>query len=296
MLPYAVLALGAVLGFVGSRQVRTRRPRRSTAVGSAARTASANLGRRKGLSAPELQRACFSEMVRHVRVGRDGRTTVPSRYRLRLHPDDLRVVDDARGWFVDGLADALRQAAAGDGWALDRRVEIDLDADPSRRPGAPQALAVDPAAGRRADPTPPPPAPRTTGGAAARRGGLALVTPNGDRHPLAGREVTVGRASERTVTIEDKRISRHHATLRATGDGWSVRDEGSANGTTVNGRSVPSDRPAPVEAGDVLALGPVELRVERAAPTPEPGTRALDDRDRTRIAGQVLPPPRRGDR
>ena len=41
----------------------------------------------------------------------------------------------------------------------------------------------------------------------------------------------------------------------------------------------------------MIEVGPVELRV-RPGPTPtgEPGTRALDDRDRTRISGQVLPP------
>ncbi|MCU1497726.1 MAG: hypothetical protein JWM47_1679, partial [Acidimicrobiales bacterium] len=104
-----VVVVCAVVGFVGSRLAR--RPQQAAQAASVVRSVGGSLGTRKGLSAPELQRACFSEMVRHVRVSRQGRTSAPSSYVLHLHPGDLAVVDESRRWFSQGLADALRQAA-----------------------------------------------------------------------------------------------------------------------------------------------------------------------------------------
>ena len=321
-MPHLVLlAVGLVGGFVGSRLVRrrpgrperaapgtaiavaggtpapgpspaaapapsgpARHPERAAQVASVARATAAAVGRRKGLSGPELQRACFSEMVRHVRVTRSGRTHAPARYLLRLHPDDLATVDEGRRWFADGLADALAQAARDHGWVLDGGVTIDFEADPGRHPGAPAAMAVPPDQPAGTRPTAPPPAP-------GRR--LAVVRGDtGEQIPLAGGPLTVGRSRDRDVTIDDSRVSRAHARLEERpGGAWVVIDEGSANGTRLRGEELPAHEARPIRPGDVIGVGPVELRVTTAAAGPggEPGTRALDDSDRTRISGQVLP-------
>ncbi|MGI8755080.1 MAG: hypothetical protein ACR2MB_04310, partial [Acidimicrobiales bacterium] len=71
MLAALLILVGAVVGFVGSR--RLRRPDQVARVASVGRAVSGGVGRRRTLTAPALQRACFSEMVRHVRVRRDGR-------------------------------------------------------------------------------------------------------------------------------------------------------------------------------------------------------------------------------
>lgn len=55
--------------------------------------------------------------------------------------------------------------------------------------------------------------------------------------PMAG-AITVGRAPECTLTLEDAGLSRLHARLLPTDDGVRVEDLGSTNGTTVNGRRV----------------------------------------------------------
>lgn len=291
MLPFAALALGALVGFVGSR--RLRRPERAAQAASVARSVGGNLGRRKGLSAPELQRACFSEMVRHVRVDPEGRSTAPARYVLRLHPDDLATVDDARRWFSEGLADALRQAASEHGWRIDGRVELSYEADPTRRPGVPGALAVAPDAPKRAKPTDAPPlAPSPASGAGAR----SLVVrraDTGERTALTGGAISIGRAPERGIVIDDTRVSRDHAVLTPGRSGWTIADRGSANGTLVNGRPLTPGSTHRLTVGDAIGIGPVELTVEQEAPVPPAGTRALDDQTRTRISGEVLPPPRR---
>ena len=277
------LVAGYLIGFAGSRALR--RPQRSAQVASAARTVSGSVGGRRGLTLPELQRACFSEMMRHVRVGRDGRSQAPCRYQLRMHPEDVAQVDEARGWFTDGLEEALRAAAAEEGWTIAGRVDIAIEADPARRRGVPTALAVAPGGAERAAPAAAPGPARPTGGTGLR----VRRTDTGEVTALAGEEVLVGRADEADVRIDDKRVSRRHAALRRRGSGWTVTDLGSANGTTHAGRLLAANAPRPVAAGDRIGIGPFELELLGGEATP-PGSRALDDRDRTRISGEVLPP------
>jgi hypothetical protein len=271
LLPLAAVAVGALLGFVGSRKLR--RPQHVAQAASVARTVS-SVGRRKTLTAPELQRACFSEMVRHVRVDRQGRTRAPAKYVLHVAPVDLEVIDETRAWFVDGLREALQTAAADNGWALTGPIDIRFEADASRRPGVPSAVFPDAAPSSRS---------------------LALVrTDTAERFALGSSTVTIGRASGSTIVVDDTRVSRSHATVERGRSGWTVTDAGSSNGTTLNGRALAPRTARTLSAGDVIGVGPVELRVEADAGGGRPeGTRALDDSDRTRISGEVLPPPRR---
>ena len=289
MLPALLVVVGAVIGFVGSR--RLRRPEQRARAASVARTVGGTVGRRRTLTAPELQRACFSEMVRHVRVTRDGHSHAPGRYVLCLHPDDLAVVDDTRHWFTGGLTDALREAAQTNGWALDDAIDITYEADPSRRPGVPNALAVSPGAGRGSAPSGPPP---VAGGATSRtspaRPGALVRADNRKTVSLGDQAITIGRSRDRTIVVDDDRVSRAHAHLECSGQTWSVMDDGSSNGTRVNGDDI-GHEPRRLRVGDVIGVGPLDLQVQgRPADGPEPGTRALDDSDRTRIASTVLPP------
>ncbi|MBN1121837.1 MAG: GAF domain-containing protein [Anaerolineae bacterium] len=60
---------------------------------------------------------------------------------------------------------------------------------------------------------------------------------------------------------EQKGVSRQHAILRASGTELSVVDLGSTNGTTVNGELIKPDLPHPLEDGDRLSLGGLDLLV-----------------------------------
>lgn len=254
MISALALAAGLLVGFVGSRALRRR-----GGVGGG------------GRSAPELQRACFDAAVRHVRRDSQGRATLPTSFRFALHPDDLATVDDARGWFTDELASALADAAEANRWQLAGPVQIDLVADPSRRRGAPSALAIAPAttsAPATSRGRPPAPAPARQATPRPRRVDLELVrVDTGERWALDAAEIRVGRTAACDLTIDDKRVSRHHATLRRGSSGWTVTDEGSANGTSVNGRRLAPGDAAALAAGDTVALGPIglELRPARGA-------------------------------
>ncbi len=46
--------------------------------------------------------------------------------------------------------------------------------------------------------------------------------------------MSVGRAPEADIFLDDVTVSRHHAEFRHGAGGWSVRDVGSLNGTYVN--------------------------------------------------------------
>ena len=280
MLPLAAVAVGALIGFVVSRKLR--RPQHVAQAASVARSVSGSVGRRKGLTAPDLQRACFSEMVRHVRVGRDGRTIAPARYLLQLNTVDMELVDETKTWFVDGLRDALTQAAADNGWTVDGTIDIRFEVDAARRAGVPNALAIEPEGAKK---------PSRAAGPAA----LALVRADTDeRWSLGSAPVTIGRASDRTIVVDDTRVSRSHARVAPARSGWAITDAGSSNGTSHNGRLLTPNVAQPLRAGDRIGVGPVELVVETDVDTgTTTGARALDDRERTRISGEVLPPPRR---
>jgi hypothetical protein len=96
------------------------------------------------------------------------------------------------------------------------------------------------------------------------------------RFRLAGGEVRIGRHSatsgidpeiDLSVPPADPGVSRLHAVLLKAPDGtWSVVDPGSANGTTVNGREIPTGQAVPLRDGDRIHLGAwTELRVVREA-------------------------------
>ena len=70
---------------------------------------------------------------------------------------------------------------------------------------------------------------------------------------VVGERFVVGRDEGCDLVLEDERVSRRHAYLRAHPDGRAeLHDLGSANGTFVNGRRV---RELRLRDGDEIALG-----------------------------------------
>ena len=86
----------------------------------------------------------------------------------------------------------------------------------------------------------------------------------GERVTLGAHPVTIGREAHNTVTIDDQRVSRSHARVEPAGAGWAVVDVGSANGTRVNSQRLEPGRSQTLAAGDVIGVGPFDLRVEVA--------------------------------
>ncbi|MGZ6125323.1 MAG: FHA domain-containing protein, partial [Myxococcales bacterium] len=68
---------------------------------------------------------------------------------------------------------------------------------------------------------------------------------------------TVGRGAGNGVAIADPSVSRRHARVEKRGPRWLVCDQGSGNGTRVNGRRVDRQQ---LRHGDEIALGDTRLR------------------------------------
>ena len=71
----------------------------------------------------------------------------------------------------------------------------------------------------------------------------------------------VGRGAENAIRLDaDTTVSSRHAVLDTRADGLWVEDEGSTNGTFVNGARVTSARL--LQPGDVIRIGHTDLLVE----------------------------------
>ncbi len=70
---------------------------------------------------------------------------------------------------------------------------------------------------------------------------------------LDGDHLIMGRSTDCHITIEDMNVSRRHAELLLTSQGYQIQDLGSKNGTFVNGKLVNSF--SPLSPGDEVMLG-----------------------------------------
>ena len=82
------------------------------------------------------------------------------------------------------------------------------------------------------------------------------------RQPLLGTAISIGRASDCSIPIKDRYLSRKHAEIIANGNGWILKDLGSANGTYLNGSRV--ERDEQLKTGDRIRLGDTEIVFETA--------------------------------
>ena len=64
--------------------------------------------------------------------------------------------------------------------------------------------------------------------------------------------IRIGRGGDNDVDLMDREVSRHHAEIRAEGEGYVLADLGSTNGTFVNDQRV--TRPTRLRDGDQVSL------------------------------------------
>jgi len=77
----------------------------------------------------------------------------------------------------------------------------------------------------------------------------------GQKFQFATDAVTIGRGAENDVVLNDAGVSRTHARIERQGAAWMLLDNGSANGTELNGAVIA--KPTSLRAGDRIGVGPV---------------------------------------
>lgn len=89
----------------------------------------------------------------------------------------------------------------------------------------------------------------------------------GQRFSFEATDVTIGRGAENDVVLNDSGVSRNHARIQKQGAQWVLLDNGSANGTELNG--VVIAKPAMLRAGDKIGVGPVVFEFGARQPAPQ---------------------------
>ena len=79
--------------------------------------------------------------------------------------------------------------------------------------------------------------------------------------PLGTAQVTLGRAPDSTLVIDDDYASSRHARLYPSEDGWIVEDLGSTNGTWIDRTRITS--PTVLPPGVPLRIGRTTLQLQR---------------------------------
>ena len=101
-----------------------------------------------------------------------------------------------------------------------------------------------------------------------------ILSPSGSNpiaHELSAEVVTIGRAPENTIHIEDPSVSGRHAQLHLVGETFHLQDLDSTNGTRVNGEAVTS---VALRPGDRIQFGKIDACFECEASQGTPSATA----------------------
>jgi hypothetical protein len=221
----------------------------------------------------ELARKLAKEMEENQVVS-ISRTYVPNEYVVFLSPRDREQFSSYEGALKKELSDYLLEHARDEGLALVTRPTVDFKTDerlglgefgiqahliqpPDEEQGQMEPQQADYGHTMVYTPDKATPPPRDF---MERPRGRGHITVDGKRHMLAGERMTIGRSRECEILIDDPNVSRRHAELRKTIEGWMIADLGSTNGVKVNGRRVEH---AVLKPGDEITLGLSRLSFEQ---------------------------------
>src|SRR5215213_2004177 len=113
------------------------------------------------------------------------------------------------------------------------------------------------------------PPPRTSGPAASAgpAGGRLVCLTDGREYNISGDRLVFGRDASSDVVVTGTEVSRRHAEIEVTPEGYVLNDL-SVNGTYVNGERV--GRQQQLARADVIRIGHDEFRFYADLPTPTP--------------------------
>jgi hypothetical protein len=206
-------------------------------------------------------------------VGAQGQVIVPNAYWVRMHPDDFAAMQSYRDTLQDELTRYVSSLARAAGARMPGRPRVRVlahDSVPLRRVRV--VARVVSARPRSVDLThtqewSPEVVASAQSSSLASAAATFVLAYAGRRMPVSEAVVTIGRSLDNDIVVDERSVSRRHAQLRRRYGQYVIYDLGSRGGTLVNGHPV---REAPLDDGDVVSLGGVDVRFERLTGSPLP--------------------------
>lgn len=204
---------------------------------------------------------------------REDGVIVPNHYELHLHPRDYATFDSYRGSLEDDLAHGILARARHERYTLVARPRVRITSDPSVQRGDIRVAAnvVDEEGSRLREQEAVPassdtvvfarPGAEVASPASAQRAYLLVETDGA--HPvqfdLGAPLISIGRASDNDVIVDDPLVSRHHCQLKLQHGAYGLADLGSRNGSFVNGEPVSEIALGP---GDRIRIGSTRIEFQ----------------------------------
>lgn len=220
----------------------------------------------------EIARKLAREMEEHKSFS-VSRTYAPNEYRVFLSPRDRERFADYEGALAEELTGYLLEHARRERLVLLTRPTVEFETDD--RLGLGEfgiQTRMAPPEGQEDDEAPAEQSGRTMVYStserhsqpleerARSRAETALIVLAGKRMVVGPAGATLGRSRKCDIVVDDPNVSREHAEVRPRGGSWVLRDLGSTNGSSINGRR--TDGAEVLKPGDEIELGTSTMTFE----------------------------------
>jgi hypothetical protein len=220
----------------------------------------------------EIARKLAREMEEHKSFS-VSRTYAPNEYRVFLSPRDRERFADYEGALAEELSGYLLEHARRERLVLLTRPTVEFETDD--RLGLGEfgiQTRMAPPEGQEDDEAPAEQSGRTMVYStserhsqpleerARSRAETALLVLGGKRMVVGPAGATLGRSRKCDIVVDDPNVSREHAEVRPRGGSWVLRDLGSTNGSSINGRR--TDGAEVLKPGDEIELGTSTMTFE----------------------------------
>lgn len=194
----------------------------------------------------EIASRMTKEMDRRAAIMGRGRIVVPNAFTVDLSTHDYERLGELIDAIRSELMTVVSQHATDQRYTFSGRIAVDLTEDPTLDTGVFRVHSAS-----KPDPSPPPqPAPSPVSPAASYAGHPRLIV-GGKTFPLTKSQTRLGRGVGVDIPVNDPGVSRSHAEI-VLGIPPTVRDLGSTNGTSVDGRKVAE---SPLHDGAQITIG-----------------------------------------